>query len=77
MTLLALDVQTLRKSYKAGLKVDLLQIKAINSTNAICSINTIFLPRGRKHILSQDPLCATVIDFMLLLASPLPICLSS
>ena len=76
LTLLALDVQTLRKSYEAGFAT-----KAINSssaltltiTNAICIINTIFLPRSarRKHILPQDPLCATVIDFMLLLAFPL------
>ena len=34
----------------------------------------IFLPRSvrRKHILSQDPWCATMIDLMLFLAFPPP-----
>ena len=69
LTLLALDVQALRRSYKAGLEVDLLQRQSIALTlpitNAICVINIIFLPRSarRKHILSQDPLCATMINF--------------
>ena len=40
---------------------------ATKAMNAICVINTIFLLRSarRKHILSQDSLCATMVDFML------------
>ena len=48
LTLLAMDVQTLRKGYKAGVEVDLLQRQSIVAMNAVCVINTTFLPRSAR-----------------------------
>ena len=54
LTLLALDVQTLRKSYKAGLEVDLLQRQSIVSTNAIC-VFFFCAPRGGNTSFPKTP----------------------